>query len=105
MYYLQRCADGEQHIHSIGNCRPGFSPSQLLPFNNVQVWMWVRIQTVSFFPPHRALAPETLEAEPPSTQHPNGKYNSVLVNTDPTFNWPKSGISGEISAMYAGVKH
>jgi Plavaka transposase len=105
MYYLQRCADGEQHIRSIGNRRPGFSPSQLLPFNNVQVWTRVRIQTVSFFPPHRALAPETLEAEPPSTRHPNGKYNSVLVNTDPTFNWPKSGISGEISAMYAGVKH
>jgi hypothetical protein len=57
------------------------------------------------FPPHQALAPETLEAEPSSTWHPNGKYNSVLVNIDPMYNWPKSGISSEISAVYVGVKH
>lgn len=103
MHYVQKCVSGEQHIHSVGDRRPNFSALQLLPFKNVQVWTRVRIQTVSFFPPHPTLPPETLEAEPPSARHPSGKYDSVLVNVDPMHNWPQSGIAGEICLAYAGV--
>ena len=95
LHYMRRYTNGKKHIPSVGDRRPVLSAQQLLPFNKVQVWTWVRIQTVSYFPPHRVLSPETLEAVPPSKAHPNGKYNSVLVNVDPRYNWPQSGITGE----------
>ena len=99
-HYLQKCADGEQHFQSVGNRRLGTSQHQMLPLDKIQVWTRVRVQTVSFHDPHQVLPPETLEAEPPSAKFPHGKYNSVLVNVDPTRNWPRSGISGEVNHTY-----
>jgi hypothetical protein len=94
-HYLQKCSNGEQHIQSIGSRRPTSLSSQSLPFIKIQVWTRVRIQTISYFNPQKVLPPETLEAEPPSTEYPYGRYNSVLVNVNPSFNWPRSGISGD----------
>jgi hypothetical protein len=36
----------------------------------------------------------------PSAEFPNGQCSSVLVNIDPMFNWPRSGISGEINLIF-----
>lgn len=92
-HYFQRVSHGEQHIRTLGGRRPALSV-QRLPFDKLQVWTRVRIQTVSYFDPKQVLEPRTLEAEPPSDELPYGRYSSVLVNVDPSLNWPRSGTAG-----------
>jgi hypothetical protein len=94
-HYLFRCSHGEHYVQSLGGRRSAFSPSEPLPFEKIQVWTRVRIQTLSYFDPEQVLEPLTLEAEPPSNGTLHGRYNSVFVNVDPNCNWPRSGISGE----------
>ncbi|KAG1884409.1 hypothetical protein F4604DRAFT_1677040 [Suillus subluteus] len=50
------------------------------------------------------LAVEQLEpsqvmlAEPPSKEWPYGRYDSIIVNADKTYKWPKSGLEGHFVA-------
>jgi hypothetical protein len=41
------------------------------------------------------LPPETLNAHPPTTNWPLGRYDTVLASTDPAMVWPQCGILGE----------
>lgn len=36
----------------------------------------------------------TINAEPPSTEWPYGRHDSVIVNTNPQVQWPNGGLEG-----------
>jgi hypothetical protein len=79
----------------IGGRRIGNIDS-LLPFDNLQVWTKVQVQNCSYFPPHRILPSQTINASPPSGSWTYGQSDVVLINTDNSKVWPHSGLEGRI---------
>ena len=79
----------------IGGRRSGNLNSPL-PFDNLQVWTKVQVQNHSYFPPHDILPPQTINASPPSNSWAYGHSDVVLINTDNTKVWPRSGLEGHI---------
>jgi hypothetical protein len=73
--------------HSVQDCE--------LPFTHVEVWNRVRLQTRSYHSPHAPLPAHTINAYPPSTEWPLGRNDSVVVNHDPSEEWPQSGLPGK----------
>ena len=72
------------------------SPAATLPFNEIQIWHSVRIQTKAAHDPTTTVPPDVLHAAPPTQDWPHGYYEHALVWNDPTVNWPGSGISGKL---------
>ena len=65
-----------------------------LPFTHVEVWNRVRLQSKSYHAPHDPLPAHTINAYPASSEWPLGRFDSVLVNNDPSKEWPLSGLAG-----------
>ena len=65
-----------------------------LPFDKLQLWGKLRLQTHSYHTPHNILLPQTVNASPPSNSWPFGRSDIVLINADPSQVWPKSGLKG-----------
>ncbi|KAG6908908.1 hypothetical protein DXG01_002789 [Tephrocybe rancida] len=80
-------------VCSIGGKRIGHKDSYL-PITHLNVWTRVRLQQKAYHYPHEVLAPQTLNAQPPSDAWPLGYYDAALANTDQTKEWPSSGIHG-----------
>jgi hypothetical protein len=95
MEYIQHARAGSTCVQIIGGRRTAASAAaRQLPFDSLEVWSSVRVQTKAYHSPNEPLPPLTVNASPPSEKLPLGKYDAVLVNTDPSMCWPKSGIKG-----------
>ncbi|KAF7333223.1 hypothetical protein MSAN_02429600 [Mycena sanguinolenta] len=88
--YLHRIPDA--HL-VIGGKRP-ILESWDLPFEKIEYWKSVRIQSRSFHDPKKILQPETVNAAPPDGEWKCGRCDAVIVNTNSRFQWPASGLEG-----------
>ena len=92
-HFLSRAADGNRSLHTIGGRRP---PTGVicLPFEKLEVWQGLRIQMKDHHNPRTVHPPQTICAIPPSEKWPLGRFDAVLVNTDPDKEWPHSKMTG-----------
>ncbi|KAG1762200.1 hypothetical protein EDD22DRAFT_953353 [Suillus occidentalis] len=97
--FLQRDARNGAAGHGLGVARRQLidRPS-VLPFERIQIWHTVRLQQVSFYDASVVLPAQTVHASPPSPASgwPKGRRDAVLVNIDRAYEWPKSGLTGEL---------
>ena len=91
--FLSCAAEGNRSIYTVGGRRPPTSGTNL-PFQKLEVWSGLRIQLKDYHNPCIVSPPQTLCARPPCKEWPTGRFDAVLVNTDPDFEWPSSRISG-----------
>ena len=98
--YMIRLAGqkGEPFIQSVGGRRYSRQGCRL-PFAQIEVWNRVRLQSKSYHPPHDLLPAHTINASPPSPDWPLGRCDSVLINNDPSKEWPSSGLNGNSSLV------
>ena len=94
--YLQRAAD-KPAIHVVGGRRRAVSGCAL-PFEMLQVWSSVRIQSKAYHNRNEVLPPQSLSAAPNSESWPLGRYDGVVVNIDSDMHWPWSGLKGQYSS-------
>ncbi|KAF8868601.1 hypothetical protein BD779DRAFT_1481169 [Infundibulicybe gibba] len=76
-----------------------------VPFDRLEVWINFRIQSRAYHTPHEVLPPQTINASPPSSSWPVGRCDAVLINNDPTIQWPYSGIKGHSVAQIRIIMH
>ncbi|KAJ7042721.1 hypothetical protein C8F04DRAFT_1207803 [Mycena alexandri] len=77
---------------AIGGKRPSLR-NHFLPFEKIEIWKNIRIQSRSFHNANKILVPETVNAAPPSDTKV-GRADAVIVNTDAQYEWPRSGLKG-----------
>ena len=80
-------------IYTIGGPQMAGS-TMMLPTDTIEVWDKVRVQNHAYYVPHDILPAQTINASPPSDAWPHRCADVVLINTDPTFVWPWSGMKG-----------
>jgi hypothetical protein len=78
---------------AIGGKRPKLIHNTL-PFDKIQLWNKLRIQSRSFHDSDKILVPETVNAAPPDAHWKRGRGDAVLVNFDAQHQWPSSGLEG-----------
>lgn len=91
--YLHRNKTGQFPV--IGGRRTAL-PSYELPFQSIQVWCRIRIQSRSFHCPQDILPAQTVNACPPTTEWPLGRYDAVVVSAKPDVPWPSSALTGKL---------
>ena len=91
--YYTRISRGNLATLAIGGRRLATQGSKL-PFQDIQVWFSMRVQTKSIHEPRSPLVPQNVQAQPPSTAWPEGRYDTVLACTDTQQVWPGFGIQG-----------
>ncbi|KAG1851346.1 hypothetical protein DFJ58DRAFT_729005 [Suillus subalutaceus] len=97
--YLQREATfGHQYIHPIGGPRRA-GHSAILPFDNLQVWIKIRLQDTEFHDPRSIRPAQTLNCTPPGGPWILGHYDTIIVQTEAGYSWPTSGFSGHAVAQ------
>lgn len=92
--FLSCVAEGNKSLYTVGGRRPP-ATSTNLPFRMLEVWPGLRIQLKDYHNAGIVGPPQTLCAWPPRQGWPLGRFDAVLVNTDPDFEWPSSKISGK----------
>ena len=92
-HFLSCAAEGSRSLYTLGGRRPPASSTNL-PFQKLEVWSGLRIQLKDYHNPSIVGPPQTLCARPPCEEWPSGRFDAVIVNTDPDFEWPFSKISG-----------
>ncbi|KAG1856135.1 hypothetical protein F4604DRAFT_1590413 [Suillus subluteus] len=75
-------------------------PGCPLPFERIQIWCKIRMQSKSFHDPEHLEPSQALHIELPSNSWPYGQYDSVIVSTGDTHKWPKSGLDGMFLYLY-----
>jgi hypothetical protein len=94
-YFLLRLQRNDNSIYAIGGRRPR-TANVVPPFNKVEVWTGLRLQSRDYYCPNVVLDSEKLNALPPTREWPVGRYDTALANIDPQCVWPRSGLSGQI---------
>jgi hypothetical protein len=89
-------ADAHVDIFAVGGrrCARAGCP---LPFERIQIWCKMRLQSKSLHDPKQLQPSQALRAEPPSSAWPYGRYDSVIIRADNTNNWPRSGLEGTLA--------
>jgi hypothetical protein len=90
--FLHRLDQGVS-VHPVGGRRVGGAWGAL-PFEKLNVWGKVRIQSTSFFNRDTVLPPQTAIALPPTKEWPGGRCDPILVCTECAMHWPWSGLQG-----------
>lgn len=67
-----------------------------LPFDRIQIWCKIRTQQFLYHDGRNVDSPQTLRAFPPSSDHPVGLYDTVILSSGPDSDWPRGGIEGEV---------
>jgi hypothetical protein len=88
---INRVNDG--YIRTLGGRRSALRGCEL-PFTQLEVWKKFRLQNTAYHFPHDPLPSKTVNASPPSKEWTLGRYDPVIANLDPDFNWPHSGLKG-----------
>lgn len=86
----QEC--GVSALRPVGGPRKA-SNSAILPFEHIQVWFKLRLQTMDFHT-NSVLPAQTLLASPPEGDWEFGRYDSVIVKGNSSYVWPVSGLQG-----------
>ena len=73
---------------------------RILPFDCIQIWYKFRTQQMQYHNSNVPDAPQTLRAFPPSTSHPHGLYDTVVINSERQSEWPKCGLNGMLTLTY-----
>ncbi|KAI6003153.1 hypothetical protein EDD15DRAFT_2385610 [Pisolithus albus] len=84
---------GVDSVHPIGGGPRRAAENVELPFEHIQIWFKLRLQTVEVHT-NSVLPAQTIFASPPKGDWQYGRYDSVVVNTDRAKNWPASGLQG-----------
>ncbi|KAG2059350.1 hypothetical protein BDR06DRAFT_979926 [Suillus hirtellus] len=95
--FLQHDACERGIVHGVGGPRQRLSIDHppILPFDCIQLWNMVCLQLKSFHNPDIVLLAQTIHASPPGPGWPKGQQDTILVNVDTIYEWPKSGLSGQ----------
>lgn len=86
-----------------GQCRG--SSSSTLPFTDLQVWYKMRLQNTAIHDIMDILPAQTLFCSPPCETWTLGRYDAAIINVDPRFKWPESGLKGSWSTLLFHVTH
>jgi hypothetical protein len=65
-----------------------------LPFDYLEVWKKVYLQSKTYHHPHTILPAQSINAFPPSNSSTLGKSDNIIMNVDLTKKWPFSGLNG-----------
>jgi hypothetical protein len=100
--FMQRNRQEPSHIHNMSGRRIALSGCQL-PFEKLHVWHRLRMQSKSYHDEQVVLPAQTVNALPSQgdcefesseDDWEFGRFDTVLVNTDPQKIWPRSGLDG-----------
>ena len=86
-------SDGINLVHAIGGGPRRATENAVLPFEYIQVWFKLCLQTRDVHT-DAILPAQTLCASLPEGNWQYGRYDSVVVNTDSVKSWPTSGLQG-----------
>ena len=95
--YLQRIATGNEQGPLDVKGRRLSQANCDLPFDRLEVWKRVYLQSKAYHHPHTVLPAQSINALPPSdpsSESSLGKFDNVIMNVDPTKEWPFSGLDG-----------
>jgi hypothetical protein len=70
----------------------------VLPFEKLEVWTGVWLQSKDYHNHNIVLQLEKPNAVPPNKDWPAGCCDTAIVNVDPKFTWPDSGLAGTLSS-------
>jgi len=90
--YLDRCANSVDH-NIAGRQRA--SPNCSLPSDRIQIWTKVRVQVRNYHNPGLVEPAQTMNAAPPSQEHPRGLYDSAVFSPSVESDWPSQSLNGE----------
>lgn len=93
--YPRHTTDPDININTmlIGGRRPALSGGTL-PFNDIRIWVNVRVQSKKYHHPDSPAEARMVMASPPCKEWPMGRHDTVIINNDPYRQWPKSGLEG-----------
>ena len=74
-----------------------------LPFDRLEVWKKVYVQSKAYHHPHTVLPPQSINALPPSNSSSLGQFDNVIMNVDRTKEWPFSGLNGVSPNIYCFI--
>ena len=92
--YLQRIATGDEQGPLDVKGRRLSQANCDLPFDRLEVWKKVYLQSKAYHHPHTVLPAQSINALPPSNASSLGQFDNVIMNVDPTKQWPFSGLNG-----------
>ena len=81
----------------IGHCIA--LPDCQLPFDSIQTWSKMHIQSRKYHWPHDVAEAQTVMAAPSSTEWPLGKFDVIIANLDHEQQWPQSSLVGKSSLL------
>ena len=81
-------------VHSVGGQHYA-SPTAVLPFNELQIWLKVQIQNMLFHGIQDMSTTQTLFTSLPDTEWAFRHYDATILNIDGNANWPWSGLCGK----------
>ena len=90
---------GDSSQYTVGGRRIPAAGDTFLPFQKLEVWQGLRIQSKDYHDPRIVHPPQTLCASPPEVtgKWPLGRFDNVLINIDPDKEWPQSKMTGSDS--------
>ncbi|KAI6036150.1 hypothetical protein BKA83DRAFT_4041115, partial [Pisolithus microcarpus] len=91
--YLDCCVRGIDH--DITGQRHGVLDHSL-PSNRLQIWAKVRVQVHNYHNPGNVEPAQTMNAAPPSKEHPHGLYDSAVFSPAADSNWPDQGLNAHM---------
>ncbi|KIM57296.1 hypothetical protein SCLCIDRAFT_28909 [Scleroderma citrinum Foug A] len=94
-FLVHEKSHGIHLAHAIGGGSCRATESAALPFEYIQVWFKLRLQTKDIHT-DAILPAQTLCASPPEGNWQYGRYDSVVVNTDSVKTWPTSSLQGHL---------
>ena len=94
-FLMHEKSDGINLVRAIGGGPRRAAENAALPFEYIQVWFKLRLQTRDVHT-DAILPAQTLCASPPEGNWQYGRYDSVVVNTDSAKSWPTSGLQGAL---------
>jgi hypothetical protein len=102
--YLQRITFGnEQGLLDVKGRRLSQANCHL-PFDHLEVWKKVYLQSKAYHHPHTVLRAQSINALPPLNSSSLGRFDNVIMNIDPAKEWPFSGLNGESPTYYFNYK-
>jgi hypothetical protein len=98
-HFLMHVTKGDRSLYKVGGCRPlaARAGTTSLPFQKLEVWQGLCIQSKDYHDPHIIHPPQTLCASPLTKEWPLGRFDTALINIDPDKEWPQSKITGSDS--------
>ncbi|KAI5987306.1 hypothetical protein EDD15DRAFT_2389609 [Pisolithus albus] len=86
-----------RHHHNLTHTIRGrrrATPDCQLPFDHIQIWSKIRIQSYSSYDLKMLLPSQGLHVSPPTVNWLFGRYDSVIISRDGNKDWPHSGLHG-----------